>query len=489
MPTTLLDPELEERTWWKKNPEPEYTPRPIVVGADRLVLWNYPVGKADLADVHARALRLYLQTLPLTLGAEAGLTKSVVSIIGHASNTGEASLNNEIARDRAEVVAAYLRGLGFKDENLDVSSLGSSHPWFPSQTGPMLARNRRVEVTQYIPKIEPPPRERIDPSEPTGTPPQKSPEPWGGGTYYVEGQFDFELPDVEDATLSAKFAIVVKFKGKVSGGKNPQAAAGLVFSGGKIGGEFKAKVREKLDVKLGLEPGKTGHPPVLKASVEGEAWGFPVEIGLETDRHFLVMEVALPTSPLPEIEINGSKVECEVEVTVKVAMGPSKVLLARIAAQAAAGGAVTTGLVAGGVLTVTAVIIGGTIYAGERAKQQMADLVVEMAVRDGAASRVSYEALGATKDVQVMYERHKLDLKNAGGEPSREGFERGQKIVGDYLDGLKDKKEATIKAWAETYGKGKNAQDFDKLREQFLYERFDAYKNDRKPIEQAIAEL
>ncbi len=88
-----------------------------------------------------------------------------------------------------------------------------------------------------------------------------------------------------------------------------------------------------------------------------------------------------------------------------------------------------------------------------------------------------------------MYEEHRKELAKFGGERSRKRFEDGQKMVGDYLEGLKDKRDATLKAWVEKYGKGKNAQDFDKLREQLLYEHFDAYKNDRKPIEQAIAEL
>ena len=153
MATTLLEPEVAERTWWKDHPDPGDS-----ITDDRLVLWNYPVGKPDLADRHAKALLAFLKTLPLTLGAETGLSKSVVSIVRHASRSGEASMNNELARDRAEVVAAYLRGLGFKDENLEVSSLGSSHPWFPSLTPGALAHNRRVEVSQYNPTIEPPPR-------------------------------------------------------------------------------------------------------------------------------------------------------------------------------------------------------------------------------------------------------------------------------------------------------------------------------------------
>jgi hypothetical protein len=61
--------------------------------------------------------------------------------------------------------------------------------------------------------------------------------------------------------------------------------------------------------------------------------------------------------------------------------------------------------------------------------------------------------------------------------------------VDDYLKGMPDQGKETIKAWAEIYGKNKNAEDFDKVREQLLYEQFDACKNDRRSIDQAIAEL
>ena len=76
-------------------------------------------------------------------------------------------------------------------------------------------------------------------------------------------------------------------------------------------------------------------------------------------------------------------------------------------------------------MVVTVLVIGGTIYATEKAKEQFAALVVDVAMRDGAASRVAFEALGADKDALAALRRRQQELFKAGGEPSRQAFEDG----------------------------------------------------------------
>lgn len=480
MTETLLDDKLAERNWWKDNPEPN-----VSRTDDRLVLWNYPIGKADLADVHAQALRYFLQEL--AFGVETGRSRSVVTIIGHASRTGEASMNDEIARDRAEVVGAYLRGLGFKNENLEISSGGSSHPWFPSLTPGALARNRRVEVSRLNPPAQPAPREPIDTSKRTGIPPSTSLSPTAGGAYAFKASVDWKFYEAEHGFVSVKASFVGELRGEVSGGD--VTVIGIEFEGKNLSPELQAKISENLEAKVGIERGEKGKPDTLKATIEGEVWGFPIEFGLQTDPHFGLLEVSLPPVTIAEFEYRGVKIKGEFEGKVRLELGPSKALLARLGttSEALVVAGVEVGAAASGVLIVTAVIIGGTIYAAENGKREMAEFVVEMAVRDGAASCVAYEALGATKDARVIYEQHRVDLYNLGGAPSRDGFDAGEKLVTEYLN--RNKRDATTKAWTETYGKGLNAQDFDKLRGQLLFEHFDAYKNDRRPIPQAIAEL
>lgn len=128
----LVEGKVDEQAWWKDHPEPQVTRTD-----DRLVLWNYRVGKTELSDVHAQALSSFPQILPLAVGSRAR-HRSTVSICGHASATGERSLNDSLARERAENVATYLRDLGL--QNLEVSSAGSSEPLAPAPSGQALAR-------------------------------------------------------------------------------------------------------------------------------------------------------------------------------------------------------------------------------------------------------------------------------------------------------------------------------------------------------------
>jgi OmpA family len=465
--------EVDEHAWWKEHPDPQVTRT-----QDRLVLWNYPVSKTALADTHAAALRAFLQDLFLGPAQ----TGSTVSICGHASATGEASTNEALAHERAANVAKYLRGFGF--EKLEVTSAGASQPADPAPSGQALARNRRVEVTRYAATIEPPPRQPVDPFTPTPKPGQPPAPPPGVGGYFEAG-FDFPLGEFEEGDLSAKFTAIGKAKVKVARG-DPKNAEGLVLSGGKLSPEFKAQLAEKLDLKLGIDPGGKGKPRTAKVSVEGEVWGFPVEVGFQTDRHFILMEVTLGTVKVPDIELGNVTFSLEVELTVLVEFGPSKAAIARTALLT--GLTVGEGAAAAGVLVVAAVIIGGTIYASESAKQKFADLIVDTATRDGAASRVAFEALGADQAALAALDQHRLDLYKVGRETSLTGFESGRKMVEAYLGSLGEKSAPTIQAWTEKFAKNSNATDFDVIRNKILL-LLDPYQNDPKPLEPLIAAL
>ena len=205
-------------------------------------------------------------------------------------------MNDTLARDRAENVAKSLRSLGF--DKLEVTSAGSSLPADPALSGQGLARNRRVDVTIYHEKIEPPPRPLYP--KPATTPTQPGAPPSGAAMYF-EGGFEIEFGEIDNGTLNARFSAVGKAKLKVSRG-DPQYAAGLVLSNGQLSAEFQAKLRENLDVKLGIEPGETGEPPTAKLSLEGEVWGFPVEVGFQTKLNFILMEVTLGTLKVPDID-------------------------------------------------------------------------------------------------------------------------------------------------------------------------------------------
>src|SRR5688572_1545001 len=324
MSSVALGSDVDERAWWREHPDPQVTR-----SEDRLVLWNYPVAGTKLAPEHAAAIRSFLSILLLS-PAETG---STVSITGHASTTGEASANEAFALERGENVANYLRGLGFR--NLEVTAAGSSEPADPAPSGQALARNRRVEVTLYYQRIEPPPR--LDPNEPL---PPAGASPPSGASMYFEAGFDIPLGELDNGTVAAAFSIAGTAKFKVTRG-DPQAAAGIVLSGDGLSAEFEAKLRDDLNAKLAIEPGGAGEVPTAKVSLDGEVWGFPTEVGFQTKINFLFAEVTFATLKLPDVELeNGTTLSLEIEGKFVVEWGASKVVLARagLAAAAAAEG-------------------------------------------------------------------------------------------------------------------------------------------------------
>lgn len=68
-----------------------------------------------------------------------------VHVDGHASPEGPAGYNLTLSLRRAKTVAAELRKLGVKDEQMIIASFGASHP-FRYQGKQTLAKDRRVEV-------------------------------------------------------------------------------------------------------------------------------------------------------------------------------------------------------------------------------------------------------------------------------------------------------------------------------------------------------
>ena len=476
MSTLAVSSGVDERAWWKG------TLSPGDATDDRLVLWNYPVGKQARRQSRGRA-RSFLSRAPVWLSPEQ--SRSIVSICGHASATGEAAANEQLARRRAENVAAYLRTIGFA--KLEIASAGSSQAADPAPTKQALARNRRVEVTLFNPTIQPP--RRVDPTFPTTppAPPTPAPRAPSGSATYWEGEFKWPpVPaPIESAVVAAEFTLVGKVKVKSVTGE-PLQEVGFVTEGGELSVEVVNKIGESLEGKFGFNPGGPGESATAEVSLAGEVWNIPVEAGFQTELNFFKVEVSLGRPVLiGKLEINGVTLSCEFEGAIRGEFGPSKLLLERLGISAVEVG--IAGAVAVGVLAVTAVIIGGTIYAGEAAKQRMAEVALDAATRDGAAARVTFEALGADRDVQEALNGRDLEWHKVGKE-SQDAFRSGSKEVGDYLDRLPDKGAEKKKAWAEKYGTNKNATDFDKIREEIVQE-LGAFQNDAPPVETLIRGL
>jgi peptidoglycan-associated lipoprotein len=69
-----------------------------------------------------------------------------IRVVGHADARGRRDENWQLARRRAQAVAAGLRQLGFTPERLVVRSEGEDAPAVPGTNEQALAENRRVEI-------------------------------------------------------------------------------------------------------------------------------------------------------------------------------------------------------------------------------------------------------------------------------------------------------------------------------------------------------
>lgn len=199
----------DERAWVRQHPEPQVTR-----SEDRLVLWNYPVGKADLLPPHEAALRQF--TFLDSLGPEASTAE--FSVRGHASRTGEGLFDNlALSRQRAEGVGKILRRIGFRFVN--VSAAGTAEPADAADAGQSFARNRRVEVTKFIPPVKVKPLPRAPGAAPPSTPPAQRPSS-GSGIGAIIPELKLKLITFEGQIagyVDFEATIEATFKGKVRG--------------------------------------------------------------------------------------------------------------------------------------------------------------------------------------------------------------------------------------------------------------------------------
>ena len=69
-----------------------------------------------------------------------------ISISGHTDATGSSKLNDDLARDRSQVISGLLTQLNIDAKLLNVSSHGKGNQLVPTADGVSEPRNRRVEV-------------------------------------------------------------------------------------------------------------------------------------------------------------------------------------------------------------------------------------------------------------------------------------------------------------------------------------------------------
>lgn len=445
---------LDERAWFKANPDAQVTKT-----TDRLVLWNYPIGGTALASGHAAAVRAFLQTQALALAREQATT--TIAICGHASTSGEAAANASLARSRADNVAKHLADLGFR--HLEVTGSGSSQPADTAGTGQALARNRRVEVTLYAGSLPSAARVPI-PYRENAPPSVRS----GGVAWSFEDSIKWEFPRETTTYTETVVTAIAKFKVTLISG-DPAVAAAFSIERGRPSAEFTKVISQHISGRLAFEKGEKGL--VARMGTLAEVWGFPVEEGFQLGNfpQIAYIKVTLKEIDLGEVKFATFSVAGKIELQLLAEIGPSKSLLFRlgVGAEGVAVAAEAAWAVLG-VVAITSVIIGGTIYAADAAKKRFALLVEDMNERDGAAAAVAHEALGQTAEDLVLLRQHRAEVKLAGGARSEKAFDSGLDSVGRYLRSLGDGHDAKVKAWATTFGASPNSPGFDALRKKVL---------------------
>jgi len=73
-------------------------------------------------------------------------SKAKICVTGHTDKVGAETVNQEVGRRRADVVAKYLVELGVAQQRIVTASLGSSKPLVVTAPGASEISNRRVEV-------------------------------------------------------------------------------------------------------------------------------------------------------------------------------------------------------------------------------------------------------------------------------------------------------------------------------------------------------
>lgn len=132
VPETACPP-VDERGWERAHPAGM-----IEEASDRTTLWNFAVDVAALKVEHQARLRQ---------AAAAAPAGAMIMVEGYASCSGSSSLNERLARSRAETAAAFLRAQR-SDLRVGMNYFGERTPRPPvtAGDGEAMARNRRVEI-------------------------------------------------------------------------------------------------------------------------------------------------------------------------------------------------------------------------------------------------------------------------------------------------------------------------------------------------------
>lgn len=156
---------VSERFTWRESPAPA-TARPVTPEATPAPAATQNAGAvppaaaaacdqslSDLLNVSTIAfasssadINLASSSLLDSVAAAASACPGTLRIEGHTDNSGNAALNQDLSRRRAEAVRAALIQRGLPEERLVVEGFGASQPIATNRTATGRERNRRIEM-------------------------------------------------------------------------------------------------------------------------------------------------------------------------------------------------------------------------------------------------------------------------------------------------------------------------------------------------------
>lgn len=108
----------------------------------RLIMPGNITFKTDSSDINAG----FYATLNSVAKVLNKYDNSTVMVMGYTDSTGSAEYNQNLSKQRANAVAAYLQGQGVKASRFEIMGMGASNPIVSNSTTEGRQQNRRVEI-------------------------------------------------------------------------------------------------------------------------------------------------------------------------------------------------------------------------------------------------------------------------------------------------------------------------------------------------------
>jgi outer membrane protein OmpA-like peptidoglycan-associated protein len=476
-PQRVAEAELK---YYKEHPQPQW-----YEDRGELTLNNFPVAKADLAPDHVKAIEDF--GAPALLPESPEHPRSTFAVRGHASTTGSEQSNESLALKRAENVGAVLTRMGIKE--VRISSAGSTEPAHEGTDPQVLAENRRVTVLRVLERypVAPEPQQPPPPDRPSGLAPD------------TRLKIDLELPVLHAPKVDIAPYLIGDLRVFLKGTKTDPVAAGVLTSGNppKLTEEFaKVLAEQVVGPRLGVSGGEAKEPPTINVAIAAEEWFRTPKVAYKHDKYFVYFNfTAVNAKLLPVVVFNGAEVYLEFSGNIKFELGPTDEAL-RTYPSTTDPGPNVTGTVGEfvPVKSEKALVIAETIteagkHASALAQDDIKNMALNLARRDGAASRVAWEVLGEVEG-RLEWERTSYEWGNHGGPEAKRAWIAGSDQVEGFLIDLEKEKKGARKerkeSWKAKYTAG--SQTFEWVRES-AFQSLKGYDEDQGDLPQLIEKL